>query len=292
MARKKRPSSKMPRMSLPGYFKGLSDRLESQVKTMTPVIVHSGEMGDNDHLWFADLLRQYLPLRYGVDTGFVVNCESDRGSADFFKADAKPRDQDPHISSQMDTLLLDVMHNAPFCVEKTFKVCPVEMVLGAVEVTRDLDKQKLKDDVNKLAKLKELAEKKRYLNCEFTQDQEKREEEDIYYQRPLACVVGLGGSLSKEAVQEVADECEPGRKPDIVFLLNKALYYIRDDGQVMSEVQSDHLYQFIAIVRHRLDLHHCDSVDLSAYLPPDMHHSVKDSGTFDDSQAQGGATGS
>ena len=28
---------------------------------MSPVIVHSGEMGDNDHLWFAEFLRQYLP---------------------------------------------------------------------------------------------------------------------------------------------------------------------------------------------------------------------------------------
>jgi hypothetical protein len=35
----------LPRADLPGYFKGISQRLELQVKLMTPVIVHSGEMG-------------------------------------------------------------------------------------------------------------------------------------------------------------------------------------------------------------------------------------------------------
>src|SRR5437870_11243278 len=116
-------ADKLRRTDLPTYFRGLSDRLENQAKAMTPVIVHSGEMGDNDHHWFADLLRQYLPLRYGVDTGFVVNCDSDKGSADFFKADGKSRVQDPYISNQMDILLLDVMHNAPFCSERS-RVCP------------------------------------------------------------------------------------------------------------------------------------------------------------------------
>jgi hypothetical protein len=265
-------SDKTRRTDLPSYFKGLSDRLEHQVKTMTPVIVHSGEMGDNDHQWFAELLRLYVPHCYGIDTGFVVNCDSDKGSADFFNADSKPRNQDPYISNQMDILILDVMHNAPFCSEKTFKVCPVEMVLGAVEVTRDLDKKKLTADVEKLAKLKELAENKRYLHYQFTKDQTRRDHEDIFYQRPFTCVVGLGGSLSKAAVEEVAAGCASGRKPDLVFLLNSALYYIRDDGTVVSMIEKDHLYHFISILRYRLDLHHCDSADLSVYLPPIMAH--------------------
>jgi hypothetical protein len=84
---------------------------------MTPVIVHCGEMGDNDHGWFSEVLRQYLPHKYGVSTGFVVNCDSDKGSADFFRAGEKPRTQAPHISAQMDILLLEVLHNVPFCVE-------------------------------------------------------------------------------------------------------------------------------------------------------------------------------
>jgi hypothetical protein len=57
--------------------------MKMQVDLMTPVIVHSGEMGDNDHLWFADFLREYLPSKVGIDTGFVVNQESDKGPLTF-----------------------------------------------------------------------------------------------------------------------------------------------------------------------------------------------------------------
>jgi hypothetical protein len=272
-------AGKTSRTDLPGYFKGLSDRLEYQVRTMTPVIVHSGEMGDNDHQWFAELLRQYLPHRYEVDTGFVVNCDSDKGSADFFSADCAPRTQDPYISNQMDILLLDVMHNAPFCSEKTFKVCPVEMVLGAVEVTRDLNKSKLESDVKKLAKIKELAEKKQYMNRRFSGDPEKRDLDDIYYQRPFTGVVGLGGNLSMQAIDEVVGDCESGRKPDAIFMLNTFLCYYRADGTMISLIEKDYLYHFISILRYRLDLHLCDSADLSAYLPPAMLSYVKKEAT-------------
>src|SRR6266404_827349 len=181
------PSERMQRTDLPGYFKGISRRLELQVELMTPIIVHSGEMGDNDHGWFADLLRQYLPQKFGVDTGFVVNCESDKGSARFFDAGDHARTQDPFISPQMDILVLDVLHNAPFCVEKTFKVCPVEMVMGAVEVTRKLDKAKLREDCAKLSRVKELARIKKYAGNYVS-----------HWAYPLTFAVGLASSISEE----------------------------------------------------------------------------------------------
>lgn len=69
------------RTDLSGYFKEISRRLKAQVEVLTPIIHHHGEMGDNDHLWFADLLRKQMPKRIGVDTGYVVNYESDANSS-------------------------------------------------------------------------------------------------------------------------------------------------------------------------------------------------------------------
>jgi hypothetical protein len=82
------------------------------------------------------------------------------------------------------------------------------------------------------------------------------------------------GSLSKEAVNEVAAACPADRKPDVVFMLNKALYYFRWDGTVISTFDKDHLYHFISVLRYRLDLQHCHCADLSAYLPVSMSHQV------------------
>jgi hypothetical protein len=250
-------SERKRRQSLPGYFKGLSDRLKQQVESMTPVIVHSGEMGDNDHGWFADLLRQYLPQKYGVDTGFVVNKDSDKGSADFFAAGKEPRSQDPYISSQIDILLLDVLHNAPFCSEKSFKVCPIEMVLGAVEVTRFLDACKLREDCNKLSKIKELARRKAYVGNHAY----------LWAGSAITSVVGLASNLSWETIQEVHTSFERHLRPDMIFLLDKALYYYHEPGDRLVTIVEDRLYHFIALLRHSMDRLPVDSADLLEYLP-------------------------
>ncbi len=248
-------SERIPRTDLPSYFEGISKRLELQVQLMTPVIVHSGEMGDNDHGWFAELLRQYLPQKIGVDTGFVVNNESDQGSANFFAAGNEPRMQDPFISPQMDILLLDVLHNAPFCAEKAFKVCPVEMVLGAIEVTRNLDADKLRADCTKLGRLKQLAEKRLYSGNRAG---------PVW--QPITFVVGFTSNLSEDALVEVVTSIDSPFRPDGIFLHGKAFYWLAH-GSNLYKLEQDTLFHFIAILRRELDQRGGYGADLQAYLP-------------------------
>jgi hypothetical protein len=248
-------SDRLPRTDLPGYFQGISQRLELQVQLMTPVVVHSGEMGDNDHGWFADLLRQYLPQKYGVDTGFVVNHESDKGSADFFATSGKPRTQDPFISPQMDILVLDVLHNAPFCSEKTFKVCPIEMVLGAIEVTRDLDGAKLNQDCDKLCRMRGLAKDKKYSGgvC-------------LRWDWPITFAVGLTSSLSEDTLLHVVRNYPNAMRPDGIFLLDRAFYWFHNFGRDFHRIEEDRLFHFIAVLQQTLGKMPGYGVDLQAYL--------------------------
>jgi hypothetical protein len=248
-------SDRLARTDLPGYFRGISQRLELQVKLMTPVIVHSGEMGDNDHGWFADLLRQYLPQKYGVDTGFVVNHESDKGSADFFDTSGKPRSQDPSISPQMDILVLDVLHNAPFCSEKTFKVCPIEMVLGAIEVTRDLDGNKLKQDCDKLCRMRGLAKDKKYSRgvC-------------LSWVWPITFAVGLRSSLSEDNLLNIVGTYPHPMRPDGIFLLDRAFYWFHQSGREFHCIEEDRLFHFIAVLQQKLGERPGHGVDLQAYF--------------------------
>jgi hypothetical protein len=249
-------SDRLRRTDLPGYFQGISQRLELQVQLMTPVIVHSAEMGDNDHVWFADLFRQYLPQKYGVDTGFVVNHESDKGSADFFATSGKPRTQDPFISPQMDILVLDVLHNAPFCSEKTFKVCPIEMVLGAIEVTRDLDGDKLKQDCDKLCRMRGLAKEKKYSGgvC-------------LSWLWPITVAVGLTSSLSEDTLLDVVRSYPHEMRPDGIFLLDRTFYWFHQFGREFHRIEKDRLFHFIAVLQQTLGKMPGYGVNLEAYLP-------------------------
>lgn len=246
-----------PRTDLKGYFKGLSDRIDRQVSLMTPVIVHSGEMGDNDHHWFADFLRQYLPQRIGVDTGFVVNLDSDKGSADFFAAKAGPRTADKSIGPQTDILLLDVLHNAPFCSEKTFKVCPVEMVLSVIEVTRTLTTAKLDEDLEKVSRVRDLAKKKKYANF----DHENPDGRPLF-----GFLVAFASDVAEETLVKKVLAIDPGNRPLAVLVMGTGLYTFTKDKTFT--ITEDPLFKFLAVLRSKTEGLPLGSVDLFAYLPP------------------------
>jgi hypothetical protein len=212
-------------------------------------------MGDNDHAWFANLVRDYLPQRIRLDTGFVVNHQSDRQSL----AHEDSRSQDKGIGPQTDILLVDVMDNAPLCVEQTFRVYPVEMVLGAVEVTRFLDKTKLDEDLTKLSRVRELAQEKRYAYVHHPSAPRRR---------PKAYVVGFRSSLSEDAIRESVSAIHDDLRPNALLLLDKCLYVRQPNTVDFWRIEEDPLFHFLAILRYQIETFPRGGTDLSAYLPP------------------------
>lgn len=262
-----------PRTDLSGYFQGISDRLKLQVQTMSPVIVHSGEMGDNDHAWFAEFVRQYLPKRIGVDTGFVVNSQSDNASKEFFSTVAGARHQDDSIGPQSDILLLDILDNAPFCVEKTFRVCPVEMVLGTIEVTRHLDASKLRSDLEKIARVRELAEDKCYSHTDSDFD-------ETACRRPLGYIVGLSGALSLNAIINAVKPIEDNLRPNAIVILDQVLYIRKPYTTEFARIKNDVLFHFLSLLRAHVEAFPRGRTDLRSYLPAVADHCWQEEGVM------------
>lgn len=250
--------TRKPRTTLSGYFKEISRRLQAQVEVMTPVISHRGEMGDNDHEWFAKLLRRYMPNRIGIDTGFVVNFESDARCRDGSEQEISGGDNG--IGPQSDILLVDVLENAPLCSEESFRVCPVEMVLGVIEITRKLDAAKLAEDLEKIARVRALGapDKKRYGT--LSRDAARR-------LRPRAYLVGLKSSVSFEQIRQQVAAMEDDLRPNAVALLDKALYVRRPFTVDFYEVTEDVLFQFLAVLRLQTESFPLGTTDLRAYVP-------------------------
>lgn len=109
----------------------------------------------NAENYFRDLLVEYLPRRYSIESGFVVNVDGER--SDF-----------------MDVLIVDTMNIAALSAEPHFKVFPAEGVVGAMEITSapkgtvkrsGFSKSigKLQDDILKLSKLRGIARRREYL---------------------------------------------------------------------------------------------------------------------------------
>lgn len=230
----------MQRTTIPEYFSAISERLQRQAQSMTPIITHHGEKGDNDHAWFTDLVRQYIPSRFGVDTGFVVNVNSD-------------------IGPQSDILILDTHNNTPLCSEKVFRVCPIEMVLGLIEFTRNLTKKKLIQELGKIATVRALARTKCY---------RKGFQNGAEWLRPRSYIVGLKSDITIEHIQEEVNKIDDNDRPNGILLINDDTLYLRHPKTLtFTKYNKDSLFHFLAILRDQISTFPTGLVDLGKYVP-------------------------
>lgn len=134
-------------VSLPDYWDGIAEALGARLTASKKYLRHP-VAGFSAEGYFKDLLREYLPKRYAVDTGFVINASGRR-------------------SQHLDIIIADTLHIPPLCSEPTYKVFAAESVCAAVEITtsprgREKGVPKFEKDLAKLSGVRSLCEKREY----------------------------------------------------------------------------------------------------------------------------------
>ena len=101
--------------------------------------------GETPEAKVRELLSLYLPRRYMVESGFVIDAHGGR-------------------SPNMDVLVADCHNVPPLCVSPSAHVFAAESVAAAVEVTAATSADKLEEDFRKLAQVRELGQLREYLS--------------------------------------------------------------------------------------------------------------------------------
>ncbi|MDD2892256.1 MAG: hypothetical protein PHZ17_09405 [Sulfurovum sp.] len=84
-------------------------------------IAHDGVMGDVNEEHFIDLLRQYLPQRYAIDSAIVI-------------------DSNGALSDQIDIVIYDNQYTPTLLDQKSHKYVPAEAVYAVFEVKPTINK--------------------------------------------------------------------------------------------------------------------------------------------------------
>lgn len=134
-------------VSLPDYWDGIADALGARLAASKKYLRHP-VAGFSAEGHFKDLLREYLPKRYAVETGFVINVSGRR-------------------SQHIDIIIADTLHIPPLCSEPTYKVFAAESVCAAIEITtspraREKGVPKFEGDLAKLGGVRSLCNKREY----------------------------------------------------------------------------------------------------------------------------------
>jgi hypothetical protein len=104
-------------------FTAIEERvLSARLEGLRAAITHPGEKGRALEKTVAVLLRSFLPLQYGITTGFIAYLVDTQTGTEV------------RLSKQLDLITYDALRFAPLVALDTFDVLPLEAVLGYVAV--------------------------------------------------------------------------------------------------------------------------------------------------------------
>ena len=125
------------------YYKGIHGQINSKVQQINQLFNHNGLKGEGNEHVIRDLIRDFLPKKYGIGSGIII-------------------DKNGNQSRQCDIIIYD-NHNYPELLSmSSSKFYPIDIVYLFIEVKTTLNKNQSKisiqniDSVLKLDYIKEL----------------------------------------------------------------------------------------------------------------------------------------
>ncbi len=146
------------------YFRSIYNKLEADALLFNRRLPHEGLKGSENEQALADVLRDFLPSRYGVEVNALI---IDRNGA---------------VSRQCDIVIYDDVKNPKYFR----KVYPIEIVYAVIEVKTELSKQQVDNALQNEAALRELEFQPRLAPYWQTRTKEKR----IPHNPPVHCIFG------------------------------------------------------------------------------------------------------
>lgn len=95
--------------------------LATQLQMSCGSITHNGKMGEVNERYFIEIIRQYLPKRYSVDSGIVIDLKG-------------------KTSNQIDVIIYDHQYSPTLLDQQGHRFIPAESVYAILEIKPKIDK--------------------------------------------------------------------------------------------------------------------------------------------------------
>lgn len=124
MTRAKAKSQKDGRRFLQDAFALEQKLLQVKLELSSQSVTHAGTLGEVNEYYVIDVLRKYLPRRYAIDTGIVI-------------------DSTGTTSDQIDVIIYDNQYTPTLLDQESHRFVPAEAVYAVFEVKPTIDKRYL-----------------------------------------------------------------------------------------------------------------------------------------------------
>lgn len=114
----------MPEIDLKKLYVGMQKEMLQKLSTGAEAVVHPGTKGDNTESNWINWFNEYLPNRYKVDKGIVIDSTGKQ-------------------SEQIDLIIYDAQYSYLVFRQNETILIPAESVYAVFEVKQNLDKSKI-----------------------------------------------------------------------------------------------------------------------------------------------------
>jgi hypothetical protein len=119
------------------YYRGITQQLKAEVNFINTLFRHQGVKGEGNEEILRDLLRRFIPKKYGIGTGIVI-------------------DRQGNQSRQMDIIIYDTYLYPSLLSIATVHMFPVDIVYATIEVKTTLNSKSVSEAKANIASVKDL----------------------------------------------------------------------------------------------------------------------------------------
>ncbi len=127
----------MPEIDLTTLYSGMQKEMLQKLSTGANAVVHSGTKGDNTESNWINWFQEYLPKRYKVDKGIVIDSTGKQ-------------------SEQIDLIIYDAQYSYLVFRQNDTLLIPAESVYAVFEVKQNLNKERIEYAGAKAKSVREL----------------------------------------------------------------------------------------------------------------------------------------
>ncbi|HEX6280731.1 MAG TPA: DUF6602 domain-containing protein [Nitrososphaera sp.] len=120
------------------YFDGVTQRIQAEIDYLNNLIGHAGEKGYANEQALANLLTKFLPKRYSIGSGIIIDSKGNR-------------------SKQVYTIVYDSYFHPELFAQGATVLFPVDVVYLVIEVKTILNKNTMTEAINNIASVKRLS---------------------------------------------------------------------------------------------------------------------------------------
>jgi hypothetical protein len=192
------------------YYQGIYNQIQSEVEFINDLILHQGIKGEGNEAIIRELIKKFIPKKYGVSSGIVV-------------------DKNGNSSKQCDIIIFDNYQYPEIFTLSNIHIFPVDLVYAVIEVKTTLNNKQARLSIENIRSIKKLDYIKEQFRVSPTEPIDMKKRDSTLWinkvtQPPLGLVFAYQTNTSNfETITnwfKIEDLSEQSNYPSHIFCLD------------------------------------------------------------------------